>query len=143
MPNFWRALRCTGGPRDVTFPFVRTIAAVGKYASATWEPGHPLCALAHVRSRPGHLGKGKDILDARMQGKLIESIKEADEVTSLCSIGQGCFGYTLSNCTVGAYAGTERAWRVKSKYKVHSVCAHDFHGQGELQLLSGWGNGKV
>jgi Bardet-Biedl syndrome 2 protein len=78
-----------------------------------------------------------------MQETLIRQINEADEVTAVCNIGRGRFGYTLANCTVGVYAGSNRVWRIKSKNAAHCICAHDFDGSGEMQLLSGWSNGKV
>jgi hypothetical protein len=78
-----------------------------------------------------------------VQEALVKEIKEADEVTAVCGIGKGKFGYTLANCTVGVYAGSNRAWRVKSKNAAHCICAHAFDGSGDIHLLSGWSNGKV
>lgn len=78
-----------------------------------------------------------------MQESLVNEFKEAHEVVALAGIGPGKFAYTLGNCTVGVYKDGSRAWRVKSKNAVHCICVHDFSGSGEMQLASGWSNGKV
>jgi hypothetical protein len=73
----------------------------------------------------------------------VQEIKEASEIACLCGMGPGQFAYTLANCTVGVYKGRCRLWRVKSKNMVHCICAYDFTGNGTMQLVSGWSNGKV
>jgi Bardet-Biedl syndrome 2 protein len=44
--------------------------------------------------------------------------------------------------TVGVYKGKHRVWRVKSKNMPTSICAFDINGDGELELVIGWNNGK-
>lgn len=78
-----------------------------------------------------------------LQEGLVADLKEADLITSLCSVGAGLFAYTLSNCTVGVYYCLQRSWRVKSKHAVNCICAHDNSEGGPGYLISGWSNGKV
>jgi hypothetical protein len=56
----------------------------------------------------------------------------------------GCrFAYGLANGTIGVYDGAVRLWRVKSKHEVVAVAGYDFDQDGQLELVSGWSNGKV
>jgi hypothetical protein len=43
----------------------------------------------------------------------------------------------------GVYSGTKRRWRVKSKHLLVSMQAFDMDGDGVLEVVSGWANGKV
>lgn len=68
---------------------------------------------------------------------------EAEKVIGLASLDGTKFGYALANGTVGAYDKGTRAWRVKSKHTLTALCSHDLDGDGEMELISGWSNGRV
>lgn len=74
---------------------------------------------------------------------MVEELPEADGVVALCGVTPGCFGYALANGTVGMYRNMQRAWRVKSKSSVNTICSYDLDGDGVPELISGWSNGKV
>ncbi|RLO01267.1 hypothetical protein DYB28_016017, partial [Aphanomyces astaci] len=61
----------------------------------------------------------------------------------LTSIQRHLFGYALDNGTVGVYKNSHRVWRVKSKNIPTSITAFDINGDGELEIVIGWNNGKV
>lgn len=70
-------------------------------------------------------------------------INETDSVKCVCPIRDECFGYALSNGTVGVYFKRERLWRIKSKNQ--AICIAPFHlnGDGIPKLVTGWSNGKI
>lgn len=74
---------------------------------------------------------------------LLLQLPEADVVVGLAGLGRRRFAYALRNGTIGAYQGGTRLWRVKSKHSVSCIAAFDLNGDGVLELISGWSNGKV
>ena len=70
-------------------------------------------------------------------------LTESDVVTCVCALQGGLIAYALANGAVGVYAGAQRLWHVKSKFKVTSLCAFDVDGDGILELVVGWATGKV
>lgn len=74
---------------------------------------------------------------------LLLQVTEADQVTGLAHLGGARFGYALRNGTIGVYEAGVRLWRVKSKHGVGAVAAFDINGDGQLELVSGWSNGRV
>ncbi|RHX98120.1 hypothetical protein DYB36_002746 [Aphanomyces astaci] len=68
---------------------------------------------------------------------------ETGRIVDLTSIQRHLFGYALDNGTVGVYKNSHRVWRVKSKNIPTSITAFDINGDGELEIVIGWNNGKV
>ncbi|KAJ6218855.1 hypothetical protein RDWZM_004667 [Blomia tropicalis] len=69
---------------------------------------------------------------------------ETDKITNLCSLGPQLFAYSLANGTVGVYqANGERLWRIKSKNKPITLMGYDINDDGQIELLTGWSNGKL
>jgi Bardet-Biedl syndrome 2 protein len=75
--------------------------------------------------------------------QLLLQLPEADVVVGLAGLGRRRFAYALRNGTIGAYQGGTRLWRVKSKHSVSCIAGFDLNGDGLLELISGWSNGKV
>lgn len=82
-------------------------------------------------------------IQALYNDSVVHEIKEADKVVGLASLDGTKFGYALANGTVGVYDKGNRAWRIKSKHTLTALCSHDLDGDGELELISGWSNGRV
>lgn len=82
-------------------------------------------------------------IQALYNNSVADEITEADKVVGLAALDGTKFGYALANGTVGVYDKGNRAWRIKSKHSVTTLCSHDLDGDGELELISGWSNGKV
>jgi Bardet-Biedl syndrome 2 protein len=72
-------------------------------------------------------------------------LTETDVVSALAPApGQrGRFAYALANGTLGAYVGTSRAWRVKAGAAVAALTAFDLDADGALEVVAGWGNGRL
>jgi Bardet-Biedl syndrome 2 protein len=88
---------------------------------------------------------GCDDADIRVfrDEQLLLQLPEADVVVGLAGLGRRRFAYALRNGTIGAYQGGTRLWRVKSKHSVSCIAGFDLNGDGLLELISGWSNGKV
>ncbi|KAL6265602.1 hypothetical protein P5V15_002396 [Pogonomyrmex californicus] len=69
--------------------------------------------------------------------------KETAAIVVLTDLPNRQFAYALENGTIGVYEAGQRMWRVKSKHKVISVGTFDINGDGVLELITGWSNGKV
>jgi len=74
---------------------------------------------------------------------VIVEIAEADRLVGLAPLDGTKFGYALANGTIGVYDRGNRLWRVKSKHTLSALCSHDLDGDGQLELISGWSNGRV
>ena len=74
---------------------------------------------------------------------IICEMSETDCVTHLCSLGPTLFAYALSNGTVGVYQNKERVWRIKSKNQAMTLFGADINNNGQMELLTGWSNGKL
>jgi Bardet-Biedl syndrome 2 protein len=44
---------------------------------------------------------------------------------------------------VGLYDGSRRMWRYKSKHTPVAYVGFDLDGDGQVELVTGWSNGKV
>uniref|UniRef100_A0A3P9H6E4 Bardet-Biedl syndrome 2 protein homolog n=1 Tax=Oryzias latipes TaxID=8090 RepID=A0A3P9H6E4_ORYLA len=88
---------------------------------------------------------GSEDFDIRVfkEDELVSEITENETVTSLCHMHGSRFGYALANGTVGVYDRTARYWRIKSKNHAMSIHAFDLNGDGVVELITGWSNGKV
>ncbi|KAF6253535.1 BBS2m [Scenedesmus sp. NREL 46B-D3] len=75
--------------------------------------------------------------------QLLLQLPEADVVVGLAGLGRQRFAYALRNGTIGAYQGGVRLWRVKSKHSVSCIAGFDLNGDGLLELISGWSNGRI
>ena len=75
---------------------------------------------------------------------IIFEMSETDKITCLCSLGPQLFAYALANGTVGVYqTNGERLWRIKSKNNPVTLLGADVNNDGQLELLTGWSNGKL
>ncbi|CAL8292923.1 unnamed protein product [Boreogadus saida] len=88
---------------------------------------------------------GSEDFDIRVfkEDKLVSEMSENETVTSLCHMHGSRFGYALANGTVGVYDRTARYWRIKSKNHAMSIHAFDLNGDGVVELITGWSNGKI
>ncbi|XP_011474730.1 Bardet-Biedl syndrome 2 protein [Oryzias latipes] len=88
---------------------------------------------------------GSEDFDIRVfkEDELVSEMTENETVTSLCHMHGSRFGYALANGTVGVYDRTARYWRIKSKNHAMSIHAFDLNGDGVVELITGWSNGKV
>lgn len=71
------------------------------------------------------------------------AVSEADVIVGLEHMQGSKYGYALANGTIGAYDGTKRLWRTKSKSRASAISSFDVDGDGLPELLCGWSNGKV
>uniref|UniRef100_A0A915KGJ0 Uncharacterized protein n=1 Tax=Romanomermis culicivorax TaxID=13658 RepID=A0A915KGJ0_ROMCU len=74
---------------------------------------------------------------------ILAEITETESVVNLFGLDQNRFGYALANGTVGAYEGSRRLWRIKSKHHVYSISLYDINGDGDKEMVTGWSNGKI
>ncbi|KAH9526076.1 Bardet-Biedl syndrome 2 protein, variant 2 [Dermatophagoides farinae] len=74
---------------------------------------------------------------------IICEMSETDCVTHLCPLGPTLFAYALANGTVGVYQNKERVWRIKSKNQAMTLFGADINNNGQMELLTGWSNGKL
>ncbi|KAF6717210.1 Bardet-Biedl syndrome 2-like protein [Oryzias melastigma] len=88
---------------------------------------------------------GSEDFDIRVfkEDELVSEMTENETVTSLCHMHGSRFGYALANGTVGVYDRTARYWRIKSKNHAMSIHAFDLNGDGVVELITGWSNGKI
>ncbi|CAH0550808.1 unnamed protein product [Brassicogethes aeneus] len=75
--------------------------------------------------------------------KILTELSETEVVTNLTALPENRFAYSVSNGTVGVYEQEVRLWRVKSKNFTISLKCYDLLGQGNMQLITGWSNGKI
>jgi len=77
----------------------------------------------------------------------IHTNSQTDKVTILKHISGNRFAFGLANGTVGVYdfekGALSRKWRVKSKHTLNAVAAFDMTGDGKLELVIGWSNGRI
>ncbi|CAG0880919.1 unnamed protein product [Cyprideis torosa] len=74
---------------------------------------------------------------------ILTEVSETESVTHLTSLGGPRFGYALANGTVGVYEKATRWWRIKSKNTIVAIHGYDIDGDGEVELVTGWSNGKI
>ncbi|XP_060779796.1 Bardet-Biedl syndrome 2 protein homolog [Neoarius graeffei] len=88
---------------------------------------------------------GSEDFDIRVfrEDELVFEMAENETITSLCHMHGSRFGYALANGTVGVYDRTARYWRIKSKNHAMSIHAFDLNGDGVVELITGWSNGKI
>ncbi|KAF5890839.1 Bardet-Biedl syndrome 2 protein, partial [Clarias magur] len=88
---------------------------------------------------------GSEDFDIRVfrEDELVSEMAENETVMSLCHMHGSRFGYALANGTVGVYDRTARYWRIKSKNHAMSIHAFDLNGDGVVELITGWSNGKI
>ncbi|KAJ3595917.1 hypothetical protein NHX12_002329 [Muraenolepis orangiensis] len=88
---------------------------------------------------------GSEDFDIRVfrEDELVSEMAENETVTSLCHMHGSRFGYALANGTVGVYDRSARYWRIKSKNHAMSIHAFDLNGDGVVELITGWSNGKI
>nr|CCA20224.1 bardetBiedl syndrome 2 protein putative [Albugo laibachii Nc14] len=82
-------------------------------------------------------------ISAYQNDQIVHECTETSRIVALTSIEHHLFGYALQNGTVGVYRGKNRAWRVKSNKVPTSLHSFDVNGDGEPELIIGWGNGKI
>ena len=80
-------------------------------------------------------------------GDMLCESKQTDKVTFLKHISGSRFAFGLANGTVGVYdyegGSLTRKWRVKSKHALNAVAPFDMTGDGKMELIIGWSNGRV
>lgn len=80
-------------------------------------------------------------------GDMLCESKQTDKVTFLKHIAGNRFAFGLANGTVGVYeyekGALTRKWRVKSKHALNAVAPFDMTGDGKMDLVIGWSNGRV
>lgn len=78
------------------------------------------------------------------QDAITSELRETDLITGLCTLGPQMYAYSLSNGTVGVYqTNGERLWRIKSKNLAVCLLGVDVNNDGQMELLTGWSNGKL
>lgn len=74
---------------------------------------------------------------------LLWDAKETASITTLIGLPHRRFVYSVGNGTLGVYEMAQRLWRVKSKHRVVVTRSFDLNGDGSLEVITGWNNGKV
>ncbi|CAG7724141.1 unnamed protein product [Allacma fusca] len=88
---------------------------------------------------------GSDDFDIRMfkGDQIIGETTETDAISHIAPLQGHIFAYALVNGTIGVYEKLQRLWRIKSKNHAVSICAYDYDGDGNPELVTGWSNGKL
>lgn len=115
-----------------------TTSPAARTATNTSTLAHPLLLALLMQ-----VGSADAIIRIFQQEEMMDSLQEADEVVTLCSLGGSRWGYALANGTIGLYEGTRRVWRYKSKHVPVCCAAFDLDGDGQVEMVSGWSSGKV
>ncbi|XP_054004595.1 Bardet-Biedl syndrome 2 protein homolog [Hylaeus anthracinus] len=77
------------------------------------------------------------------EDNVLWDVKETAPVTTLTGLPDRRFVYSVGNGTLGVYEMAQRLWRVKSKHRVVVTRCFDVNGDGTLEVITGWNNGKV
>lgn len=107
---------------------------------------HLIATIAILISLASQLVVGSEDCEIQVFKKdaIIIELVETDKVTCLCSLGPMLFAYALANGTVGVYqTNGERLWRIKSKNQPVCLLGADVNNDGQVELLTGWSNGKL
>lgn len=75
--------------------------------------------------------------------ELEHEIMENAKISGFAQMDKGKFAYTLDNGGVGVFKGKQRIWKAKAKNKVMSIVSGDVTGNGVLDMILGWSNGKL
>ncbi|KOC68500.1 Bardet-Biedl syndrome 2 protein like protein [Habropoda laboriosa] len=77
------------------------------------------------------------------EDNILWETKETAAITTLTGLPNRRFVYSVGNGTLGVYEMAQRLWRVKSKHRVVVTRSFDLNGDGTLEVITGWNNGKV
>ncbi|XP_051169367.1 Bardet-Biedl syndrome 2 protein homolog isoform X1 [Leptopilina boulardi] len=89
------------------------------------------------------IGTEDSEIKAQKETLVMWQVKETSPVSALLTLPGRKFAYAVANGTVGVYENGTRIWRGKSKHKITSMKTFDINGDGVLELITGWTNGKV